>query len=251
MLTPMQIHRHEIPRKFLHVSIGFVTSYLYAKGARSSQIHPVLLAALIPIATADIIRHNYEPFNRFYIRVNGALMRETEVNGYNGVIWYLLGTWIVLRFFPKDIGVMGVLLLSWCDTAASTFGRLWGRYTPRIRKGKSLAGTLAAMIVGAGTALLFWGWLAPTFGEAYGFDTGDQAFAYQGVLSLPSSVKGLLGWGADRGNISGPIALSVMSLWAGFIAGASEAVDLFGWDDNLTIPVLSAAGLLGFLKIFG
>lgn len=46
-------------------------------------------------------------------RYLGALMRETEYDGWNGVIWYLLGAWIVLWFFPKDVGVMGVLLLSW------------------------------------------------------------------------------------------------------------------------------------------
>jgi diacylglycerol kinase (CTP) len=42
-----------------------------------------------------------------------------------------------------------------------------------------------------------------------------------------------------------------MSLWTGFVASASEVVDIFGWDDNLTIPVLSGVGMWGFLKIFG
>jgi diacylglycerol kinase (CTP) len=228
-----------------------VTLYLYVNGARTSQIHPVLLAGLIPVATADFIRHLYEPFNRFYVRVLGAMMRETEYKGYNGVIWYLLGTWIVLKFFPKDVGVMGVLLLSWCDTAASTFGRLWGRYTPRIRKGKSVAGTLAAIIVGAATAALFWGWIAPTYGQQPGFVfSGDEFFAYQGQLQLPPLVKNLLGWNDNQGIIKDGLALGVMSLWTGFITGASEAVDLFGWDDNLTIPVLCGVGLWGFLKAF-
>jgi len=178
-------------------------------------------------------------------------MRESEVDGYNGVIWYLLGAWAVLRYCPKDVGVMSVLLLSWCDTAASTFGRLWGRYTPRIRKGKSLAGTLAALVVGMGTAALFWGYLAPTFGAPYGYDTGDQIFAFQGRLTLPTQIKGLLGWSSDQGTITGGLALGVMSLVTGIIACASEAVDFFGCDDNLTIPVLCGAGLYGFLKVFG
>lgn len=234
------------------MSIGFLTSYLYIKGAEASQIHPVLLAALVPIATADIVRHNHEPFNRFYIRINGALMRESEVDGYNGVIWYLLGAWAVLRYCPKDVGVMSVLLLSWCDTAASTFGRLWGRYTPVIRKGKSVAGTLAAMVVGISTAAFFWGYLAPKWGAPYGYAiTEAQVFAFQGRLSLPTQVKDLLGWKGDQGTITGNLALGVMSLVTGLIACASEAVDLFGWDDNLTIPVLCGAGLMGFLRVCG
>lgn len=240
------IHRHEIPRKVLHVSIGFVTLHLYTRGTSPAFIHPWLLGALIPIASTDYLRHTFPGFNRFYIRVLGALMRESEVNGWNGVIWYLLGAWTVLYFFPKDVGVMGVLLLSWCDTAASTFGRLYGRYTPRIRRGKSLAGSVAAATVGALTAGFFWGWMVPR----YRFDDG---FMFRGTLTLPAIVReGLLGWTTEsRGSVDGWIALGIVGLWSGFVASASEVVDIFGWDDNLTIPVLSGLGLWGFFKAFG
>lgn len=240
------IHRHEIPRKVLHVSIGFVTLHLYARGTSPDMIHPWLLGALIPIASTDYLRHTFPRFNRFYIRVLGALMRESEVDGWNGVIWYLLGAWTVLYFFPKDVGVMGVLLLSWCDTAASTFGRLYGRYTPRIRRGKSLSGSAAAAMVGALTAGFFWGWMVPR----YRFDEG---FMFRGTLTLPAIVReGLLGWTAEsQGSVTGWIALGIVGLWSGFVASASEVVDIFGWDDNLTIPVLSGLGLWGFFKAFG
>lgn len=53
------IHKHEIPRKFLHVSIGFVTLYLYIQGTQTSAIHPVLLSMLIPIFTIDFLRMRY------------------------------------------------------------------------------------------------------------------------------------------------------------------------------------------------
>jgi diacylglycerol kinase (CTP) len=175
-------------------------------------------------------------------------MRESEVYGYNGVIWYLAGTWAVLRFFPKDIGVMGVLLLSWCDTAASTAGRLWGRYTWQVRKGKSFAGSAAALVVGVLTAWTFWGWAAPTFGAEAGYNT---TFAFRGVLGLPGVVREYLGWNEDVGKISGPVAIGILSLWSGIVVSASEAVDFMGWDDNFTIPVLCGVGLWGFLKVFG
>lgn len=243
------IHRHEIPRKALHVSIGFFTIWLYVSGVQTPTITPYLITALVPIATADYLRHTYPSFNRLYVRVLGALMRETEYDGWNGVIWYLLGAWIALGFFPKDVGVMSVLLLSWCDTAASTFGRAYGRYTPRVRKGKSLAGSLGAFAVGIATAAAFWGWLGPRTG----LFPGDEIcpFMYTGTLSLPEAVRGLLGWTDGQGSITGPLALGVMSVWTGFVASASEVVDLFGWDDNLTIPVLSGVGIWGFLKLFG
>lgn len=247
------IHRHEIPRKLLHVSIGFVTLHLYSRGIQPLQITPWLISGLVPIAATDFLRHRSQTVNKLYIRCLGALMRETEVDHYNGVIWYLLGAYVVLRFFPKDVGVMGVLLLSWCDTAASTFGRLYGKYTPRLRRGKSLAGTLAAWLVGVVTAATFWGWFVPRVGTFPNDPEG--AFMFTGSLNLlPDCIRGLLGWTSSdspSGVITGPLALGVMSVVSGVVAAGSELIDLFGWDDNLTIPVLSGIGLWGFLKVFG
>ncbi|KAK0651657.1 hypothetical protein B0T16DRAFT_323210 [Cercophora newfieldiana] len=241
------VHKHEVPRKALHVSIGFFVMWLYLSGTQTLAVCPYLMGALIPIAAVDVLRHHYAPFNRFYVKVLGALMRESEFSGYNGVIFYLLGAWIVLFFFPKDVGVMGTLLLSWCDTAASTFGRLYGRYTPRIRRGKSLAGSLAAFLVGVGTAAWFWGWLAPTKGPF----PGDEAFMFTGSLHLPQRLAEAVGLTAAQATVSGGVALAIMSIWSGLVAATSEVIDLFGWDDNLTIPALSGLGIWGFLKVFG
>jgi len=240
------VHKHEVPRKFLHVSIGFFVIWLYVRGTQTSAVPPWLMAGLIPITTTEVLRHRYASLNRIYVKALGAFMRETEFSGWNGVIFYLLGAWIVLYFLPKDVGVMSVLLLSWCDTAASTFGRLWGRYTPRLRRGKSLAGSTAAFLVGVATSYIFWGWLAQSVGPM----PGDENFMFKGVLSLPNAACEALGLKKDQATITGSLALGVMSLWSGLAASVSEVVDIFGWDDNLTIPVLSGIGIWGFLKVF-
>jgi diacylglycerol kinase (CTP) len=240
------VHKHEVPRKVLHVSIGFFVIWLYVTGTQTTSVTPWLMSALIPITTVDWLRHRYASVNRFYVKALGALMRESEYSGWNGVIFYLLGAWIVLFNFPKDVGIMSVLLLSWCDTAASTFGRLWGRYTPRLRKGKSLAGSTAAFLVGVGTSYFFYGWLVPTIGPF----PGDENFMFNGILSLPKTICEAVGVSQEQTTISGAVALGVMGIWSGFVASASEVVDIFGWDDNLTIPVLSGIGIWGFLKIF-
>ncbi|KAK4695741.1 hypothetical protein P7C71_g2071, partial [Lecanoromycetidae sp. Uapishka_2] len=237
------VHRHEIPRKALHVSIGFFTLYLYSRGTQPESIHPWLLGALIPVASTDYLRHTFPAVNTFYIKCLGALMRENEVDGYNGVIWYLLGAWTVLRFFPNDVGVMSILLLSWCDTAASTFGRLYGRYTPRLRRGKSVAGSAAALAVGVLTAGMFYGWAIPHFG--YHID-----FLFRGQLRLPDVIRQPLGLSVKDSTVGGWVALGIVSLWSGIVASASEVMDIFGWDDNVTIPVLSGLGLWGFYKAF-
>jgi diacylglycerol kinase (CTP) len=243
------VHKHEVPRKVLHVSIGFFALWLYITGTQTSSVAPWLMAALIPITAADYLRHIYPPLNRQYVTFLGALMRESEFAGWNGVIFYLLGAWIVLYFFPKDVGLVGVLLLSWCDTAASTFGRLYGRYTPRIRRGKSLAGSAAAGLVGVATSYYFWGWLAPRTGPFPGDE--NFPFMFTGSLHLPHAAANAVGLSDSQATISGPVALAILSVWSGFVAAASEVADIFGWDDNLTIPVLSGLGIWGFLKVFG
>jgi diacylglycerol kinase (CTP) len=231
------------------VSIGFTTLSFYTHGLQTAAITPWLLSALIPIAATDYLRHRFQSVNRVYIKCLGALMRETEVDGWNGVIWYLLGAYIALRFFPKDVGVMSVVLLSWCDTAASTFGRLYGRYTVRLRSGKSLAGTFAAFLTGVVAAIMFWGWLAPKTGPFS--DDPAGAFMFRGELGLPHQLTAYLGWKQADVTLTGAAAVSVMGVWTGLVAAFSEFVDVLGWDDNLTIPVLSSLGLWAFLKVFG
>lgn len=240
------IHKHEVPRKVLHVSIGFVTLWLYSRGVATSQIHPVLLSLLVPIFTTDVIRFQWPAFNTFYIRVLGPFMRESEAHDrFNGVISYLAGVWLTMLACPKDVAVMSVLLLSWSDTAASTVGRAFGKYTPRIRKGKSLAGSLAAFGTGVVAAVLFWKVVA----EATAPELQD-GFAFRGALTLPAPAQEFLGLTVAQATITGNLALGVLALSSGFIASVSEAVDIFGLDDNLTIPILSGFGLAAFLWAF-
>lgn len=244
------IHKHEIPRKALHVSIGFLGLWLYYDGVQPDQIHPTLLYALVPIFALDLIRFRWDGLNRLYIKLMGPLMREIEAHDrFNGVISYLAGLWVTLRFCRKDVAIMSVLLLSWCDTAASTFGRLWGKYTPRVRRGKSLAGSLAAFTVGCASAALFWGVLAPLTDGTN--DTGVNRFAFQGVLTLPAMARDQLGLGLKQATVTGGAALSVLSVVSGVVVSVSEAIDLWGLDDNLTIPILCGMGLSAFLWCFG
>lgn len=236
------VHKHEVPRKILHVSIGFVTLYLYCTDVQASQIHPVLLGLLVPIFIVDLIRFRWPAFNSFYIRIMGVLMRESEAHDrFNGVISYLAGLWFTMRFCRKDVAVMSALLLSWCDTAASTFGRLWGKHTPRIRRGKSLAGSLAAFAFGVAIAILFWGVIAPNTTGTH--DEGVNRFAFTGQLTLPAPARELLGLSEQQATTTGGLAVVVLALISGLVASVSEAVDVLGFDDNLTIPVLSGLGL--------
>ena len=113
------VKKWEIPRKTLHVSIGntlnlsihefcliwlgvgFVCLYLYKLGYEPRDVAPLLVYIFIPAFFGDVVRFTWPAFNRLWTRVMGPLMRDREKQQWNGVIFYLLGAWTVLSFFPK------------------------------------------------------------------------------------------------------------------------------------------------------
>ncbi|KAK9467817.1 hypothetical protein V1512DRAFT_260144 [Lipomyces arxii] len=210
------IHKYEVPRKILHVSIGFLTLALYLRGANVASVTPVLIFLLLAILLLDVVRFKSPAFSKYYIKFFGFLMRESEVNQWNGIVFYLAGLIIVFLFFSKDISLLAVLLLSWCDTAASSFGRAYGHLTPKFFKNKSLAGTGAAFLTGVFAAYLLYGIILPNT-------------SYLNVNSH-------LAWTPASSSLS----LTSLCVLSGLSGAAAEAVDLWGLDDNLTIPVISA-----------
>lgn len=207
------IHKHEVPRKCFHVSIGFITLYLYSRGVSATSIaRPAAIAASV-IFSLDLLRFNWPLFNKAYCATVGFLMREKEVNSINGVIYFLTGTALTFYFNHTDIAVMSILLLSWSDTAASTFGRAYGHLSPKLSSGKSLIGSFAAFLTGTAACYIFYALITPNFPQ-YNSD-----FQYS--------------------PIDNHLDLNTLALLSGFIAALSEGIEICGLDDNLTIPVLS------------
>lgn len=220
------ITKHEIPRKVFHSSIGFITLYLYTTGINYKNVRKPLIIAFVNIFILDLIRLRWPFFNKMYCRCVGALMRKKEIHTYNGVLWYLLGLIFSFSFFSKDVTLVSLFLLSWSDTAASTIGRRYGYLTPKIARNKSLAGSLAAFAVGFATCLMFYGYFVPKY-------------AY---LDSPGKIM----WSAETSRLS----LINLSWLGGLVAALSEGIDLFNWDDNFTIPVLSSIFLHCVIYIF-
>jgi len=121
--------------------------------------------------------------------------------------------------------------LSWADTNASTFGRLWGRRTRALPRGflglpfaprKSLAGFVAASLTGALTAAAFWGWFAPSVNRPEvswtwvdGFSVSSAAGDH--ILDNVKRVRGPL-------NFCGWIGLGIIGIFTGVVSGVAEAL---------------------------
>ncbi|GLB40113.1 putative phosphatidate cytidylyltransferase [Lyophyllum shimeji] len=244
----------EIPRKLLHSSIGFFTIYLYVSDGDVKTVTLILWTALAVIVPADIIRLRSPRFERIFERCLGFLMRESEKQSSNGVIWYILGVNFVLTFYPLDVATVAILILSWADTAASTIGRLYGSRTRRLPSRspilrlplaprKSLAGFIAATITGACIAIGFWGWIAPV--------RRDITWSWDGVRTSSHLLSSLGLGGAGLRGAGGWPGLGAIGLVAGLVSGVAEALDLGSLDDNLTLPIISGGCILGFLKLLG
>lgn len=288
----------EIPRKIFHSSIGFIVLHLYLSGTDLDVIVRNLSYFLGIVVTADVIRLNNADFEWLYEKVLGFLMRESEKDKVNGVVWYLVGVITSLHFFPEDIACVSIMILSWCDTAASTFGRAFGKYTPPLpsppfARRKSTAGFLAAVVSGALTSYFFWCTSIASSGvRTNGISWSGSGYAHPAIFGT-DRVTGVTGTGwtglssgfkgqSGTGLLSGASGLSAQYLGAdsiaksklgtdalplhkdvpgmpwwllttgsGLIAGIAEGLELGGVDDNLSLPILSATGIWGFLYGWG
>ncbi|WVQ85776.1 hypothetical protein IAT38_007943 [Cryptococcus sp. DSM 104549] len=224
-VTPTKAVDWEIPRKTFHSSIGFLTLYLnYLQPRSLVPLISVLTAILVTVSVTDFFRLRFPAFAEVWELYLGFLMRESERQKINGVVWYLIGVIFVLSLYPRDVAVVSILTLSWSDTTASTIGRLWGRYTPplpahvpgikalRFAPRKSLAGFLAASITSFLICITFW-WNG-SGGRWTVLDVEDYGHGFWG-LWVTAGVVGVGG-------------------------AVVEALDL-GIDDNLTLPILSGA----------
>lgn len=217
--------KHEIARKVLHSSFGFVSLWLYTQGANQKQVIIPLITVFTVLFVNDYIRFHNPELNKVLVQAFWWVVRESEISHYNGILYYCAGLVWVFSLLPKDISMMSVLLLSWADTAASTVGRRFGKYTFQISKNKSFAGAFASFTTGVLSCYLLYGYFIPHYPHVN--HPGD-------ILWAPETSK---------------INLHLFAFLCGVITSFSECVNLFNIDDNFVIPVLSGYLLYGLVNL--
>lgn len=98
-----------------------------------------------------------------------------------GMIFYLMGSFIVVAFFPKDIAMSSIMILALGDSSAHFFGLNFGRTKHPLSKTKLLEGTVAGLIAGFLGAVFFIKWhealfssLAAIIAEAIEVKIGNE-----------------------------------------------------------------------------
>uniref|UniRef100_A0AAV1UK86 Phosphatidate cytidylyltransferase n=1 Tax=Peronospora matthiolae TaxID=2874970 RepID=A0AAV1UK86_9STRA len=198
-------------RKIHHLITGvliYVASRFFGRGPGAT----VLLTFALLCYGLHVLRQNSDAFNTAYLQRFRRLLRPHEVAGTTlpGAYYFLLGSAFSLALFQLRIARLAILHVSVGDPAAAFFGTLYGRHklatvVGKLGGRKSLEGSIGCCGVAAiATFTVF------IIERDFYFDISE-----------------------DEGT----------AVAAGIIAAAAEMLNVGGWDDNLTFPLLSGTFL--------
>jgi diacylglycerol kinase (CTP) len=135
-----QLH---LSRKIYHVSGLAVILFLYYTLSREQALL-ALTIALVVIVPIDILRikvsHWSEKLNALFRRV----LRNDEMQSLSAMSYLVLGTFVVVAFFPREVGAMALILLGIGDPASSIFGVLYGK--DKLVGNKTVQGAFAGFV---------------------------------------------------------------------------------------------------------
>jgi len=189
-------------RKFWHIGGGSLAITLFfISGVSVSLLRQLCFCVLLFSVFVEVLRMNSKRVNVIFVGFWKPFMRESEVKGFTGTSFYLLGVWLSLSLFKFEIALLSILFLVVADPVSSLIGNLYGSrdYLPN----KSIEGSLGCFIT---CYFLCFIYLKNFHGQ-----TSDIHFLF--------------------------------AFLAGLIGTVSETVSAFKIDDNLTIPLVSGAGL--------
>jgi len=146
--------RQELFRKTIHLSANSLIplAYLFL------NIPKIWMAILIGIASVvfvmiDIRRTRNGWLSKIFAKLFNSMLRSHELEGkLTGASYVLIGSFISIAIFPKEIAVLALLFTAIGDTAAALYGRKFGKL--RIWN-KTLEGSIAGLIACTIIALFF------------------------------------------------------------------------------------------------
>ena len=189
-----------LARKAWHMTMGFVIVFVFLSTGMSSATAVMIMGSVLGVSLlVETARLRIPAFNEKVLKLWGPFMRSSEINHYSGVPHYVAATVLAFGIFPRPVAVLSILYLACGDPIASLFGVLYGKYSVRLGRGKSLIGTIAGTLACAVVTLLF--------AKAYPLTGSD-------------------------------FSILVLTVVGGLAGGLAELVPL-EMDDNFTIPVIS------------
>ena len=145
----------EIKRKLIHLLLGIIIVALLS----FEIINKIHIFFLIIIAIiASFLSKKYKISIAQHIIQN--LERDKNLKKFpgKGSIFYLIGVFLVLSFFPLDIAMASILVLAFADSVGHLFGIRFGRIRHPFVSTKFIEGWIAGLIAGFVGAFIFVSW---------------------------------------------------------------------------------------------
>jgi diacylglycerol kinase (CTP) len=94
------------------------------------------------VIVIDYLRHSKPLLNNFLLKIFSPILRDSEKNQITGATYCVIGVFVIVFFFNRDIVMLSLLFLAFADPIASYFGIRYGK--DRLFGRKSFQGTMAA-----------------------------------------------------------------------------------------------------------
>lgn len=135
------------------LSIG-LTYWLYTD--LSQEIAMLLLGAIMLMFWSfEMLRRMNPTLNAKLMAEAHLLVRERERYAVTTSTWFVMGSFLVIACFERDIASAAILFLAVGDTAGAVVGTL-NSDRHMLRKGKTLWGTLGCLVACCVVACLIW-----------------------------------------------------------------------------------------------
>lgn len=145
MTEPLLKPRSDIhlARKLWHFFGVILVAVLYHNMTRTVALQVLTVGGSF-IIVMDYLRQSKPALNRVLLRLFSQVLRDNEKHNLTGATYLVIGVFIIVFFFERDIVMLSLLFLAVADPIASYFGIRFGK--DRLFGRKSFQGTLAAFI---------------------------------------------------------------------------------------------------------
>ena len=144
--------QREFGRQIIHMLMGFVIVALIHFNIFNSRI--LFLCIIIGILLSFICKHTRIPIVSHFL---DWFERDSATFPGKGMIFFFIGTLLVVQLFPKDIALASVMVLamgdSWSHIIVARIGKMKNIFNGNSKK--LFEGTVAGTLMGTFGALLF------------------------------------------------------------------------------------------------
>lgn len=130
-----------LARKIWHFLGVIFVAVCYHNMSRTMALQTLTVMGSL-IIVVDFLRQSKPALNDFLLRFFSPVMRDSEKHNLTGLTYLVMGVFVIVFFFSKDIVKLSLLFLAFADPIASYCGIRYGK--DRLFGRKSFQGTLAA-----------------------------------------------------------------------------------------------------------